>query len=106
LTVGLSGRAVDPLDGTTNFSHSYPCFAVSVGGAPQRCARPACRPPAQAARLAPALRADGLASRPAALPRAPHAEKAHAMRACRPAGPCRSLARVVSHVACSYQPAN
>ena len=26
-------RAVDPLDGTTNFAHSYPCFAVSVGGA-------------------------------------------------------------------------
>ena len=22
---------VDPLDGTTNFAHSYPCFAVSVG---------------------------------------------------------------------------
>ena len=22
---------VDPLDGTTNFAHSYPCFAVSIG---------------------------------------------------------------------------
>ena len=32
-------RAVDPLDGTTNFAHSYPCFAVSVGGAT---ACPAC----------------------------------------------------------------
>ena len=29
----VGGRAVDPLDGTTNFAHSYPCFAVSVGGA-------------------------------------------------------------------------
>ena len=25
---------IDPLDGTTNFAHSYPCFAVSVAGAP------------------------------------------------------------------------
>jgi hypothetical protein len=25
---------VDPLDGTTNFAHSYPCFAVSVAGVP------------------------------------------------------------------------
>ena len=24
-------RCVDPLDGTTNFSHQYPAFAVSVG---------------------------------------------------------------------------
>ena len=24
---------IDPLDGTTNFAHSYPCFAVSVAGA-------------------------------------------------------------------------
>lgn len=23
--------AIDPLDGTTNFAHQYPCFAVSVG---------------------------------------------------------------------------
>src|ERR1700680_5210647 len=22
---------VDPLDGTTNFAHGYPCFAVSIG---------------------------------------------------------------------------
>src|ERR1700733_755510 len=22
---------VDPLDGTTNFAHSYPCFCVSIG---------------------------------------------------------------------------
>jgi myo-inositol-1(or 4)-monophosphatase len=36
---GSPGRAaaakycwhVDPLDGTTNFAHSYPCFAVSIG---------------------------------------------------------------------------
>lgn len=31
--------AIDPLDGTTNFAHQYPCFAVSVGllidGVPQ-----------------------------------------------------------------------
>ena len=26
-------RAVDPLDGTTNFFHAYPSFATSVGGA-------------------------------------------------------------------------
>ncbi len=25
-------RCVDPLDGTTNFAHGYPCFAVSVAG--------------------------------------------------------------------------
>lgn len=25
---------IDPLDGTTNFAHSYPCFAVSVAGGP------------------------------------------------------------------------
>jgi fructose-1,6-bisphosphatase/inositol monophosphatase family enzyme len=23
---------VDPLDGTTNFTHGYPSFAVSIGG--------------------------------------------------------------------------
>jgi myo-inositol-1(or 4)-monophosphatase len=33
---GASGNAkycwhVDPLDGTTNFAHGYPCFAVSIG---------------------------------------------------------------------------
>jgi len=33
---GQEGRArrrwiVDPLDGTTNFAHGYPCFAVSIG---------------------------------------------------------------------------
>src|SRR6185369_9615476 len=22
---------IDPLDGTTNYAHSYPCFAVSIG---------------------------------------------------------------------------
>lgn len=31
--------AIDPLDGTTNFAHQYPCFAVSIGllvaGVPQ-----------------------------------------------------------------------
>lgn len=27
----LTRRCVDPLDGTTNFAHSYPSFAVSVG---------------------------------------------------------------------------
>jgi myo-inositol-1(or 4)-monophosphatase len=31
--VGDSGHRwiVDPLDGTTNFAHGYPCFAVSIG---------------------------------------------------------------------------
>ena len=23
--------AIDPLDGTTNYAHQYPCFAVSIG---------------------------------------------------------------------------
>lgn len=35
-SAGASARAkytwhVDPLDGTTNFAHGYPCFAVSIG---------------------------------------------------------------------------
>ncbi len=35
-SAGAAARAkytwhVDPLDGTTNFAHGYPCFAVSIG---------------------------------------------------------------------------
>ena len=33
LRADLRCRAVDPLDGTTNFFHAYPSFATSVGGA-------------------------------------------------------------------------
>ena len=31
-TPGCICRCVDPLDGTTNFAHGYPSFAVSVAG--------------------------------------------------------------------------
>ena len=30
---------VDPLDGTTNFAHGYPCFSVSIAPAPRAAAK-------------------------------------------------------------------